>query len=411
MKSFLKFLILFIVIHPVFLSAQIEIPTIPDSPSNLLARTAEKEIYVQWDIPASDGGSALDGYNLNYKQSDSGEWMSIFTPQTNYVLLGLNLDVEYQIFVTAVNIVGESRPSETISVQMGPSGGGDNTPPVIVGEVSVSNISNDEATVSWTTDKPATSSIFYDVHRENQHGMNIFRASNTEHSIFLTNLLSCTTYFFVVGGEDSIGNTYTSNVEFFKTTGCIGDIVLEDVGELVPPDSVNNFSFDNTTVDIVADSGTVDRDSVFQIKRLSTSSVGGQVGCPAGAKPVGENIYDIKLIDNYDNIANLQKPITVTISYQDENINSVKEDSLSLYHYTDGVGWQKLQACVVDKVAKTISCEVTSFSKFMIAIEENCDDSVNFYQRMIGKLKNTLSSIDLAIKKFFWGSDKTFINS
>jgi hypothetical protein len=99
----------------------------------------------------------------------------------------------------ARNVVGESQPSEIINVQMGPSGGGDNTPPGVVGEIVVSNISNNEATVSWATDELATSSIFYDVHRENQHGLVTVVTTTLDHQINLTGLVSCTTYFFVVG--------------------------------------------------------------------------------------------------------------------------------------------------------------------------------------------------------------------
>lgn len=405
MKIFLKILTIVILSNPMFLLAQMENPTIPDSPANLLARTGGRDIYVQWDVPASDGGSALDGYNLNYRQGNSGDWMSIFTSQTSYVLLDLNLDTEYQIFVTAVNVVGESQPSEIINVQMGPSGGGDNTPPGVVGEIVVSNISNNEATVSWATDELATSSIFYDVHRENQHGLVTVVTTTLDHQINLTGLVSCTTYFFVVGGEDESGNSYTSTVENFETSGCIGNVTSDDVGELVAPDSVNNFSFENAKVEIVAAPGTTSRDAVFQVKRLNVSSVDSEVGCPVDAKPLGENIYDIKLLDNYDSVASVQEPVTVTLNYGDEDLQNIKEESLSLYHYTEGVGWQKLQACIVNKTAKTISCEVASFSKFMIAVDENCDETKSFWRKTIDGFGNILNRVDSAIKKFFWRSD------
>ncbi len=78
-----------------------------------------------------------------------------------------------------------------------------------------------------------------------------------------------------------------------------------------------------------------------------------------------------------------------------------------MYHYTDGVGWVKLNSCVVNKNEKNLTCEVDSFSKFMIAGEENCDkDSVgsikSFYSNVLIKIDKFLSSLDERIKHFFW---------
>ncbi len=399
MKDFLKILVVMSIICPTFLLAQT--PTVPDAPLNLLGRSAAKEIYVQWDVPLSDGGSAIDGYNLNYREGNSGVWMSSFTTLTNYTLSSLTQNTEYQIFVTAVNIVGESRPSETINIQLGPFDEEDTVSPVVVGEIVVSNISNDGATITWTTDEPTTSAIYYDVHREDQHGLVIGATLTTEHQIDLSGLISCSEYFFVVGGEDASENFYTSSVEEFETSGCVGQVTSQDVGDLVPPDSVNTFSFENAKVEIVAGPGIVDRDAVFQVKRLSVSSVDGEVGCPVDAKPLGENIYDIKLLDNYDSVASIREPVTVTIDYGDEDIDNIKEESLSLYHYAEGVGWQKLNSCSVNKEEKKITCEVQNFSKFMVAVEENCDSEQNNW--FFSKFDSFFSKIDHKIKTFFWG--------
>lgn len=402
-----KLIFILILISPIYLFAQKEGPTAPSAPQNFIAEQRGEGIFTDWDAPESDGGSSIDTYIVNY-QEVGGVLMSGQTTETEYLIENLNVGVEYRVFITAVNLIGESAPTENININLVEL---DTTAPTITSEIIVSEISNQGVTVSWTTDEPTTSAIYYDVHRLNQHGLYTAKVLVTEHEMGITELLPCTTYFFVVGGNDLMGNTYTSEVGQFNTSGCVGNVVLEDVGELVSPESINNFSFDNATIEIEAPAGSVSLDSIFQIKRLSTSSVDEEIGCPAGAKPVGENIYDIKLLENYNAVANISSPVSVTINYDEEDLGSVTEESLSLYHYTEGVGWVKLNSCSVDKNQKTLTCQIDTFSKFMIAGEEGCDkDLINspkrFYSNALIKIENFLASLDAKIKQFFWSRVK-----
>ncbi len=75
---------------------------------------------VYWDAPASDGGSAITGYKVQWKEStDSWETPAdvseATTNETNHSITGLTNGVEYTVRVTAVNDVGSGQSSADAS--------------------------------------------------------------------------------------------------------------------------------------------------------------------------------------------------------------------------------------------------------------------------------------------------------
>ncbi|MDD1755571.1 MAG: fibronectin type III domain-containing protein, partial [Methanomassiliicoccales archaeon] len=97
--------------------------TVPGQPSNLLAAGSSDRIHLSWSAPASNGGSAVTGYNI-YRGSSSGQ-LSLLTTLGNVLTYedgGLPLGATYYYQVSAVNVVGEgARSSEvqgTTSVQV-----------------------------------------------------------------------------------------------------------------------------------------------------------------------------------------------------------------------------------------------------------------------------------------------------
>jgi hypothetical protein len=93
------------------------------------------------------------------------------------------------------------------------------TPPVISG-VSVSSVASDSAVVSWTTDKPADSSVEYGI-----GGYSATTPVNssmlTSHSVMLSNLAASTLYHFRVDSRDSSGNLATSGDYTFTTAAAV----------------------------------------------------------------------------------------------------------------------------------------------------------------------------------------------
>lgn len=357
--------------------------TLPTEPTNFALSDTPFGIHVTWDLPMSDGGVTLDGYVIYYKTTKDEIWVSYQTTEREYDLNDIVFGVEYDVYVTAYNWVGEGTPTKTLSIVVPPS---DPHPTEIVSESLTTSSSETTALISWQTNNPATSVVSYDVHPQNQHGENTNNDHVTEHRITITELVPCTTYFFFVSGQDASSQPYSSEVSSFNTIGCVGTSVSEGVGDLTTPERLNEFTFNNSKVDLIAQPGVVQKDSIFQVKKVTLASVDANVGCPAGARPAGDNVYDIKLLDNYDSIANLNAPVTVSFKYEDSDISNLDEDNLSLYHFTEGAGWQKVNSCRVDKSSKTLTCEIQSFSKFMLASEEEpCDEG--FFQKIVTSIK------------------------
>ncbi|MCK5310269.1 MAG: pre-peptidase C-terminal domain-containing protein, partial [Thermoplasmata archaeon] len=96
------------------------------------------------------------------------------------------------------------------------SGGADVTPPVI-SSVSVSSITSNSATITWSTNEPASSIVEYGT--TTSYGSSKTGTSGvTSHSVALSNLLASKTYHFRVKSTDASVNTATSSDNVFTTT-------------------------------------------------------------------------------------------------------------------------------------------------------------------------------------------------
>ena len=91
--------------------------TKPGVPGHLHVFPHDTEaLDVNWHAPASDGGSAITGYKVQWKEAaDSWETESDVSEATvtgtTHTITGLTEDVEYAVRVVAVNDVGEGQPS------------------------------------------------------------------------------------------------------------------------------------------------------------------------------------------------------------------------------------------------------------------------------------------------------------
>ncbi len=101
----------------------------------------------------------------------------------------------------------------------------------VISNVQVINVTANSATITWTTDELADSLVIYGTSKPPTSNFqeNVYV---TEHSITLTNLDICTTYFFSVSSKDPAGNTTIDNnggnYYSFKTNGYIA-LISDDV--------------------------------------------------------------------------------------------------------------------------------------------------------------------------------------
>ena len=103
--------------------------TVPGEPASLMATAGDTRVSLDWTEPASDGGSAITGYEYRYKTTGEfpDEWTDVpdgsdtgtdRSDERSYTVTGLDNGVEHTFEVRAVNVVGEGAPATATSTPM-----------------------------------------------------------------------------------------------------------------------------------------------------------------------------------------------------------------------------------------------------------------------------------------------------
>ena len=93
-------------------------PTAPGAPTQLSAVWSSGEVTLSWQAPASDGGSAVNGYEYRYwvvNEEAADDWTSLSADALSATVDELTDDVAYRFELRAVNLV-DSGASDTIDV-------------------------------------------------------------------------------------------------------------------------------------------------------------------------------------------------------------------------------------------------------------------------------------------------------
>ncbi len=83
----------------------------PSPPSNLNADSGDGYVYLTWDAPSDDGGSEILGYKV-YR--NGAPIATVPATQLWYNDTDVTNGIPYTYYVTAVNAVGESTPSNAV---------------------------------------------------------------------------------------------------------------------------------------------------------------------------------------------------------------------------------------------------------------------------------------------------------
>lgn len=89
----------------------VTVPTIPSAPQNLAAVAGNNQVSLTWSPPVSNGGSAITGYDI-YR---NGTQIATNIVSTSYTNTGLTNGDTNTYYVTAVNAIGESPQSNSVS--------------------------------------------------------------------------------------------------------------------------------------------------------------------------------------------------------------------------------------------------------------------------------------------------------
>jgi fibronectin type 3 domain-containing protein len=97
--------------------------TAPEPPTNLVAIGGDTRVSLSWQAPPSDGGSPVTNYNIYRGTSPGGEaWLAqVGGDARSYTDTAVTNGVTYYYYVTAVNGIGESGPSNEAPATPGPA--------------------------------------------------------------------------------------------------------------------------------------------------------------------------------------------------------------------------------------------------------------------------------------------------
>ena len=147
------------------------------------------------------------------------------------------------------NIVLKAAPAAAPKAAAAPAPPKDTTPPTI-SNVDVSDITNNTATVNWTTSEPATSEVSYGA--TTKYGWSVVNTSPvTEHKVAIdsTFLEPGTTYHYVVKSVDPAGNAVVGTDQTFKTSGLSLTVTVLDQNSKAVSGAKVNFQKQTVTTD------------------------------------------------------------------------------------------------------------------------------------------------------------------
>ena len=131
--------------------------TAPGAPTSLSASPGNTQASLTWTAPASNGGSAITDYLVQYKLTSSGTWLTFsdgVSTTTSATVTGLTNGSAYDFRVSAINTIGTGTASATVSATPAAGGlgaGTYNLNPVTANSGYAENLAGDYATAKSST--------------------------------------------------------------------------------------------------------------------------------------------------------------------------------------------------------------------------------------------------------------------
>lgn len=192
--------------------------TTPPVISAIQSAATHQSATVTWITNESATGKVYYGTTtpLNLGSAKTASHSTLQTGHS-FTLSGLTASTTYYFVVESKDKKGNTATSteRSFTTSVAP----DTSAPAITA-VSVSNVGTSTATVSWTTNEPATSKVYYGTATPLALGSaaSVSGASLvTNHSLSLSDLATSTTYYIVVESKDAANNTAASTETSFTT--------------------------------------------------------------------------------------------------------------------------------------------------------------------------------------------------
>ncbi|MDD5074759.1 MAG: DUF2341 domain-containing protein [Candidatus Peribacteraceae bacterium] len=321
----------------------------------------------------SQAGSSTAGFSADYESDFKGiiggennVYGAIFTGMIDETRLSTTARSSAWLSFEYYNMGASDNELSWSGEQSAATGfAGDTTAPTLSGIAS--SVTSSSADITWTTNEKASSRVQYgttsalgSATTEADTGAGV-----TSHSVTLSGLPVCTTYFYRPLSKDPSLNAATGSTLSFTTTGCTNSAtVSSQTGSTVTTaggslDMTNGGS--GATLSVPASAAT--NTFTLQIKKIDKTTVIVATSTPSGMSTIGDHTYDIRAISGATLVTSFLQPITVTMEYTDVQVSGYEESTLWIYRW-DGSSWNALSSCSVDTSANTVTCTTTHFSTF-----------------------------------------------
>ena len=212
-------------------------PSAPDAPTALGASKGNTQISLSWTAP-DDGGSAITDYIVEYKlASEPTTWTTFAdgtSTSTTATVTGLTNGLSYDFRVKAVNAIGTSVVSSTVTKTPGPP----TAPDAPTGVIAVEG--NTQATITFTApvDNGGASITSYTVTSSPGN----FTASGASSPLTVTGLTNGTGYTFTVTATNSVGTSVASSASNSVTPSTLGNQLTDGfTGTTINTDKWNEY--------------------------------------------------------------------------------------------------------------------------------------------------------------------------
>lgn len=353
--------------------------------SSIASSTTSTTATVTWTTDENATSTIFYGLSTSYGLSST----TLATSTSHsFSLSGLTASTVYHFMASSTDQYGNTSTSSDYTFTTAePS------------EVNLSAISATSyatsATITWTTDVSASTKIVFgattnysSTTREVDTAPRV-----TSHSFTLIHLPRCALINYAVVSRTASGASATSTNKTVATKGCIGsaDITASEQYGITTA-AGGTLTNDRMRLTVPTSFTGTSSSAVFQANKLDGSTFFGTAGNPTGKNRAGTTVFNLKaLTDATTTLSSFSAPITVTMEYEDEDVDGVDEDTLKIYRY-DNDEWNELDDCEVDKDEQTVSCTTQNFSDFALFGDEEESEEESTTTRTAKKSTQTLQN-------------------
>lgn len=195
--------------------------TVPQAPTGLVASAiSSSQINLSWSAPSNNGGSAITGYKIEQSTNSGSTWSAIVSNTgstvTTYSNVGLAASTSYTYRISAINSIGTSVPSGTVSATTSSTTTVPTVPQPPIG-LAANVVSSSQINLSWTTPSNNGGSAItgYKIDRSINGGSSwgtlVSNTGSTATTYSNTALIANTAYAYRVSAINSVGTSAVSN--------------------------------------------------------------------------------------------------------------------------------------------------------------------------------------------------------